>query len=153
MNNNLTELATWADSLLNKLNPTQRRQLLRLIAQDLRRNQAHRIASQKAPDGAAYTPRKQRKKLRTKQGRIKQQKAGMFNKLRTTRHLKTQRDASQLSVEFRGRVARIARVHQEGLSDRVTSGGANYAYPQRQLSGLSTTDKTFIRESLLRHLS
>jgi hypothetical protein len=43
----------------------------------------------------------------------------MFNKVRTTKYLKTTQDENQLSVGFYGRVARIARVHQEGLTDKV----------------------------------
>jgi phage virion morphogenesis protein len=90
MSNDLTELATWADALLIKFNPAQRCQLLRHIAQDLRRSQAGRIASQQAPDGTAYTPRKHRKNLRGEQGRIKRQKATMFNKLRIKKYSKMQ---------------------------------------------------------------
>jgi phage virion morphogenesis protein len=153
MNSDLTALATWAEALLTKLNPAQRRQLLYKIAQDLRRTQAQRIQSQQAPDGTTYTPRKQRKNLREKQGRIKRQKAGMFTKIRTTKHLKTQADANQLTVGFFGRVARIARVHQEGLKDKVAKNGVDYQYPKRQLLGLSRIDHHTIRESLLLHLN
>jgi phage virion morphogenesis protein len=153
MSHDLTELATWADALLIKLNPAQRRKLLHHIAQDLRRSQAGRIASQQAPDSVAYTPRKHRKNLRGKQGRIKRQKATMFNKLRMTKHLKIRQDANQLTVGFFGRVARIARVHQEGLKDKVAKNGVDYQYPERQLLGFSLSDHTLIRASLLQHLN
>lgn len=153
MSEDLSTLATWADALLTKLSPTKRRQLLRRIAQDLRRSQAQRIASQQAPDGTVYTPRKNRKNLRKKQGRIKRQKADMFNKLRTTKHLKTQQDANQLTVGFYGRVAQIARVHQEGLKDKVAKNDVEYHYPERRLLGFNLGDHALIRESLLRHLS
>jgi phage virion morphogenesis protein len=152
MNNDLTALATWAEALLTKLSPAQRRQLLYKTAQDLRRSQAQRIKNQQAPDGTTYTPRKHRKNLRGKQGLIKRQKAEMFTKLRTTKHLKTQHDAQQLTVGFLGRVARIARVHQEGLKDKVARNGVDYQYPERQLLGLSFIDHALVRESLLRHL-
>ncbi|PRC90874.1 phage virion morphogenesis protein [Solimicrobium silvestre] len=153
MSDDLSTIATWAGALLHKLNPAQRRQVMIKIAQDLRRNQAQRITNQQTPDSISYTPRKQRKKLREKQGRIKRQKAAMFNKLRTTKHLKTRQDAQQLTVGFYGRVARIARVHQEGLKDKVAKNGVDYQYPERQLLGFSPGDHTLIKESLLLHLN
>jgi len=153
MSDGLSTLATWADALLAKLGPAQRHQLFHHIAQDLRRNQTGRIANQQAPDGTVYTPRKHRKNCRGKQGHIKRQKAEMFNKLRTTKQLKTQQDANQLTVGFYGRVARIARVHQEGLKDKVAKNGVEYHYPERRLLGFNLSDHALIRESLLRHLS
>ncbi|MGS0744196.1 phage virion morphogenesis protein, partial [Glaciimonas sp. GG7] len=101
----------------------------------------------------AYAARKQRKKMRGKQGRIKRQKAAMFSKLRTAANLKIKPDANQLSVGFFGRAARIARVHQEGLSDRVSKKGPEYQYPARGLLGFSALDRELIRDALLRHLT
>lgn len=77
----------------------------------------------------------------------------MFTKLRSAKHLKTQQDANQLSVEFFGRVARIARVHQEGLKDKVAKKGADYLYAKRQLLGLNSGDYSLIRDSLFMHLT
>ena len=76
----------------------------------------------------------------------------MFEKIRTQKNLKTQQDANQISVGFVGRVARIARVHQEGLKDKVSKKGLEYQYPARPLLGFSATDQALIRDSLLRHL-
>ena len=64
----------------------------RRIAQDLRRRQAQRIASQQSPDGLPYAKRKQRKNLRGKKGRIKRQKAATFEKIRTLKNLKIEQD-------------------------------------------------------------
>ena len=100
----------------------------RRIAQDLRRKRPLRIANQQSPDGLPYAKRKQRKNLRGKKGRIKRQKAATFEKIHTLKNLKIEQDENQLSVGFFGRVARIARVHQEGLSDKVTKKGPNYRY-------------------------
>ena len=152
MSDGLSTLEAWAGALLAQLQPGQRRVLTRRIAQDLRRSQVQRIASQQAPDGAPYAKRKQRKNLRGKKGRIKRQKAAMFEKIRQVKHLKTEQDENQLSVGFFGRVARIARVHQEGLTDKVSSKGPAYRYPARPLLGFSATDQALIRDSLLRHL-
>ncbi|WP_041741343.1 phage virion morphogenesis protein [Collimonas fungivorans] len=153
MTENLRAVEMWVGGLLTRLQPAQRRALNRKIAQDLRRSQAQRIASQHTPDGAMYTARKKRKDLRGKKGRIKRQKAAMFEKLRITKNLKTQQDENQISIGFFGRVARIARVHQEGLKDRVSKKGPEYLYPARPLLGFSKTDQSLIRNSLFRHLS
>ncbi|AMP06530.1 phage virion morphogenesis protein [Collimonas pratensis] len=152
MNDDLHALEAWAGALLAQLQPGQRRVVTRRIAQDLRRSQAQRIASQQAPDGAPYAARKQRKNLRGKKGRIKRQKAAMFEKIRTQKNLKIEQDENQLSVGFFGRVARIARVHQEGLTDKVAKKGPEYHYPARPLLGFRAADQALIRESLLRHL-
>ena len=151
MNDDLHALEAWAGALLAQLQPGQRRVVTRRIAQDLRRSQAQRIASQQAPDGAPYEKRKQRKNLRGKKGRIKRQKAAMFQKIRTQKNLKIEQDENQLSVGFFRRVARIARVHQEGLSDKVAKKGPVYHYPARPLLGFNPMDQALIRDSLLRH--
>ncbi|SFB12223.1 phage virion morphogenesis (putative tail completion) protein [Collimonas sp. OK607] len=152
MSDDLSTLEAWAGALLAQLQPGQRRVITRRIAQDLRRSQVQRIASQQAPDGAPFAARKQRKSLRGKKGRIKRQKASMFERIRTQKNLKIEQDENQLSVGFFGRVARIARVHQEGLTDKVAKKGPEYRYPARPLLGFSATDQTLIRDSLLRHL-
>lgn len=154
MNTELQSLETWADALLVKLQPAQRRELNRKIAFALRRNQAQRIARQQAPDGQAYVPRKKRPALRSKRGRIQRKKAEMFTRIRLTKHVKTQHDANQISVGFFGRVARIARVHQEGMIDQVsTKSKVQHRYARRPLLGFSNADRTLIREMLLQHLT
>lgn len=152
MTDDLHALEQWAGALLAKLQPAQRRAVNRQVATDLRRSQMQRIAAQHGPDGASYVARKTRKAWRGKSGRIKRQKAAMFNKLRTAKHLKTRADEHQLTVGFFGRVARIARVHQEGLKDRVFKRGPEYQYPSRPLLGFSESDRALICNSLLQHL-
>ena len=150
--NDLTAFEEWAGAMLSKLGPGQRRVLGRQVAIELRRSQAKRIAQQRAPDGTAYVPRKNRKEFRGKGGRIKRQKAAMFNKLRTTAYLQTRVDENQIAVGFFGRVARLAHVHQEGLPDRVAPTGPTYNYPARPLLGFSAHDRDIVRDVLLRHL-
>lgn len=152
MSDDLKALEQWAGTLLAKLQPAQRRFINRKVAQDLRRSQVARISAQTNPDGSIYEPRKNRKDLRGKNGCIKRQRAQMFNKLRTAQHLKLESDENQITIGFFGRVARIARVHQEGLRDRVSNNGPDYQYPSRRLLGFSQADKDLIRDSLLRHL-
>ncbi|OEZ98764.1 phage virion morphogenesis protein [Duganella phyllosphaerae] len=153
MSDDLRALESWAGALLAKLQPAQRRAINHKVAIDLRRSQAQRIKSQQAPDGAAYVARKKRKELRGKCGRIKRQKAEMFSKIRTTRYLKVKATGDLIEVGFVSRVARVARVHQFGESDRVPPHGSAYEYPVRRLLGFSETDEILIRQSLLKNLS
>ncbi len=152
MSNDLRALETWAGALLAKLQPAQRRAINHQVAIDLRRSQAQRINAQQGHDGAAYPPRKKRKELKRKKGRIKRQKAAMFAKIRTTKHMKVKATGDQIEVGFFGWVARVARVHQFGQQDLVTKKGPVYKYPERHLMGLSQPDRTLIRESLLRYM-
>ncbi|MFZ6712001.1 phage virion morphogenesis protein [Undibacterium sp. TC9W] len=152
MSDDLKALEQWASVLLAQLAPAQRRKVNLQVAQDLRRSQQQRIKSQMTPEGIAYTPRKPRKDLRGKKGRIKKQKAAMFAKLRTNTHLKVKADGNELAIGFFGRVARIARVHQFGLSDRVSKDGPEIKYSKRELLGFTPTDKQLIKTLLLNHL-
>jgi phage virion morphogenesis protein len=153
MSNDLQVFEQWVAGLLLKLGPGQRTTINRRVAQDLRRGQAKRIASQHNPDGSEYTPRKTRQKLRSKIGRIKRQRAAMFERIRLQKNLKVESNANGIGVGFIGRVARIARTHQEGLSEKVSKNGPEHHYVSRQLLGLSAADRDLIRESLLRHIS
>ncbi|MDO8031925.1 phage virion morphogenesis protein [Janthinobacterium sp. SUN128] len=152
MSDDLHALETWVGALLGKLQPAQRRAINHKVAIDLRRSQAQRIKAQQGPDGAAYPPRKKRKELKGKKGRIKRQKAAMFAKLRTTKHMKVKATGDQIEVGFFGWVVRVVHVHQFGQQDRVTQKGPIYKYPERPLLGISELDRTVIRESLLRHV-
>lgn len=150
MNDALNHLDTWAGALLAKLAPPARRTLARTIATELRRSQQQRIAAQLNPDGTAYAPRKPR--LRDKRGAIRR-RATMFAKLRTARWLKATSTADAAEVGFIGRVARLARVHQEGLRDRVSPGGKQIRYPTRALLGFTEAERESIRTRLLDHLT
>jgi len=151
MSNRLEALESWAAGLLGQLEPASRNKLTHSLAKELRRSQQLRIIVQRNPSGSKYTPRKQRD-LRGKQGRIKR-KVEMFQKLRTARFLKVQSDENCISVGFIGRAARIAGVHQYGLSDRAECGVPKVRYDKRKLLGFTDTDLDLIRDSLLCHLT
>ncbi|MED5594525.1 phage virion morphogenesis protein [Janthinobacterium sp. P210006] len=153
MSGDLHALEAWAGALLAKLQPAQRRAINHKVAIDLRRSQAKRIKAQQGPDGAAYPARKQRKEFKGKNGRIKRQKAAMFAKVRTAKHLKVKASDDQIEVGFFGWVARVARVHHFGQQDRLSKKGPAYTFPARPLIGINATDHTLIRETLLHHLS
>jgi phage virion morphogenesis protein len=153
MADDLTQLELWVAPLLAKIAPAQRRQLARTLALDLRRAQQKRIAAQLAPDGTPYAARKrQAESLREKRGAIRRKKDAMFSKLRTARWLKANVTEEGAEVGFFGRVARLARVHQEGSTDYVIPDGPKARYPARPLLGFTVIDREVIRDRILSYL-
>lgn len=146
----LSALEDWAAPLLAKLQPAERRNLARKLAQELRRSQAKRIAAQQNPDGSRYAPRK-RSAGKKKAGRVRDKL--MFDKLRRAKHLRLGYDEAGAAVGFITRAARIARVHQYGLRDAVQAGGVMHHYAARELLGFASADREAIEGLLLRHLS
>ncbi|WP_240023482.1 phage virion morphogenesis protein [Serratia marcescens] len=101
------------------------------IAKTLRTRQQRRIKTQKAPDGTPYAARK-RQPVRAKKGRIKRE---MFAKLRTNRFMKATASSDAAVVEFTGKVQRMAKVHQYGLTDRPNRNSEIVQYEARPLFG------------------
>ena len=153
MSDDLHALEAWAGALLAKLQPAQRRAINHKVAIDLRRSQAQRIKAQQGPDGAAYPARKRRKEFKGKNGRIKRQKAAMFAKIRTAKHLKVKATGDRIDVGFFGWVARVARVHHFGQQEHISKKGRAHEYAQRPLLGFNTYEISSIRESLLNHIT
>ena len=145
---NLHKVDEWLAALLANLEPAARNRMMRQLAQELRRSQQQNIRLQRNPDGTAFEAR--RVTARSKKGRIKRQ---MFAKLRTTKYLKTAATADSASVQFDGKVQRIARVHHYGLRDRVRRNGPEARYPARRLLGVNDEVETITRDTLLRWLS
>ncbi|MCC8556160.1 phage virion morphogenesis protein, partial [Xanthomonas hortorum] len=141
----LTALENWAAPLLARLQPGERRTLARKIGTELRRSQSQRIGKQQAPDGTPYAPRKQQ--LRQKSGRVK--RAKMFAKLRQAKYFKVSATPNAVSVGFMGRVSRIARVHQEGLTEQVRPGGPKARYEKRMLLGFTKEDRQITENMIL----
>ena len=144
----LQRVDDWLAALLANLEPAARNRMMRQLAQELRRSQQQNIRLQRNPDGTAFEPR--RVTARSKKGRIKRQ---MFAKLRTTKYLKTAATADSASVQFDGKVQRIARVHHYGLRDRVRRNGPEARYPARRLLGVNDEVETITRDTLLHWLS
>ncbi|SFU01454.1 phage virion morphogenesis protein [Halomonas saccharevitans] len=149
MADDLQALEDWVTPMLAQLDRKARRTLARKVAQDLRRAQRERIKAQQNPDGTPYAPRKPQH--RAQQGAIRRRT--MFTKIRTAKYLKARGTAEGAEVGFVGRVAHIARVHQEGLRARVDRDGPRVSYPERRLLGLSDADHQLIQDSVLRHLT
>lgn len=143
----LQRVDDWLAALLANLEPAARNRMMRQLAQELRRSQQQNIRLQRNPDGTAFEPR--RVTARSKKGRIKRQ---MFAKLRTTKYLKTAATADSASVQFDGKVQRIARVHHYGLRDRVRRNGPEARYPARRLLGVNDEVETVTLNTLMRWL-
>ncbi|AMR17289.1 phage virion morphogenesis protein [Klebsiella quasipneumoniae] len=143
----LQRVDDWLAALLANLEPAARNRMMRQLAQELRRSQQQNIRLQRNPDGTAFEAR--RVTARSKKGRIKRQ---MFAKLRTTKYLKTAATADSASVQFDGKVQRIARVHHYGLRDRVSRNGPEARYPARRLLGVNDEVETVTRDTLLHWL-
>ncbi|HHF8158123.1 phage virion morphogenesis protein [Klebsiella pneumoniae] len=140
----LQKVDDWLSALLANLEPAARSRMMRQLAQELCRTQQQNIRMQRNPDGSSYEPR--RVTARSKKGRIKRQ---MFTKLRTTKYLKTAASADSASVQFEGKVQRIARVHHYGLRDRVSRKGPEVRYAERRLLGIAEKEQSFIFYTLI----
>lgn len=135
-------LNRWFDQFLQHLEPTERRELMRRLAQGLRVRSKDRIKQQKEPNGNRFTPRK-----RDQIGSIKR-KGAMFNKI--GQQLKIEYSANKASVGFGGRTAQIAKVHQEGKTIRPADHAKPTKYPIRELVGFSQADQKWIETELER---
>ena len=147
MSSNVEDLAAHLQPLLEGLSAGTLARLAKLIGRDLRKSQSKRISEQKNPDGSGYTPR--RKRLREQKGKIKRK---MFTKLKNSTNLKVLSTADSIAIGFVGRVARIARVHQEGLKDRAEKGAPDVVYPKRELLGFTEQDIKLVEDSFLKHI-
>lgn len=83
---------------------------------------------------------------RTRRGNKKEK---MFSKLAGPKYLKTHTSEHSAAIEFLGRIAQIANIHQHGLRAPVSAGGALYSYPERQLLGFSAQDQRILLDSIL----
>ncbi|MEQ9889502.1 phage virion morphogenesis protein [Pectobacterium zantedeschiae] len=148
----MNELKPFDDKLaglLASLSASGRRKLAGTVAKALRGSQQHHIKAQTAPDGTPYAPRKAQP-IKGKKGRVKRQ---MFQKLRTAKYLKAKGTVDAASVEFIGRVQRMARVHHYGLRDRPNRNSADVQYEARPLLGFSDREIKEVEGLVIEHLS
>lgn len=141
----MSELKQFEDrlaGLIGNLTPVQRRKIAIEVAKRLRTSQQQHIKQQKAPDGTPYANRKPQP-ASGKRGRVKRQ---MFAKLRTNRFMKAQGSSDAAVVEFVGRVQRMVRIHQEGLSDKPNRFSHEVKYDARPLLGFSAAGKSIVEE-------
>lgn len=144
----LESFAERLGALINNLEPPAQKEMARAIAKRLRASQQQNIKRQQAADGTPFKPRRA-ELVRKKKGRVKRE---MFVKLRTAKYMKAKATNSEASVEFVGKVQRMARVHHYGLRDRPARGAKEVPYDERPLLGFSDNDLQFIEEIIMTHL-
>ncbi|WAT03158.1 phage virion morphogenesis protein [Rouxiella chamberiensis] len=138
-------------ALIANLSPASRKQMAADIAKRLRASQQANIKAQRAPDGTPFAARKTQK-IRAKKGRVKRE---MFTKMRTNKYMKAKATGNDASVEFTGKVQRMARVHHYGLRDKITrnSHDKEVKYDARPLLGFSEDDMQNIESIIISHLA
>lgn len=147
MSKDFSELEAYCSALLANIQPSARRKLARRIATDLRASNAKQIASQKNPDGTAFTARKSQRK----KGSIRRT---MFAKLRQRKWLKTEASPNNAIVAFASQVKRIAEVHHYGLRDRVMQNrDFKVQYAERQLLGFNDDNIDQVKQAVLEQLA
>lgn len=75
----------------------------------------------------------------------------MFQKLMTAKYMKVDAKASGATVGYEGRIAHIARIHQEGQTGQVNA-YIKHDYPERELLGATADDMDMLFEMIFRHL-
>lgn len=139
-------IGEWLEPLVAKLGQQERRKLMQSIAREMRRRNQQRIKQQVDPTGQPFAPR-----LRQKKGSIKRQ--AMFSRLRLARWLKIDTTPESAAIQFAGRAASVAAIHQYGLSDRVSRLGPLHKYKERQLLGHSKGDIDHLAGMVLDHIT
>lgn len=134
----------WLDQIALRLEPGQRRELMRRLAQGLRVRHRDRIKQQRDPDGYRFIPRK-----RNQIGRIKRQGA-LFQNI--GKQLKTEYSSDHAAVGFGGRTAFVAKVHQEGENIKPSKYAKTTQYPIRKLVGFSKDDENWIQAEIQKFL-
>lgn len=150
MTDDIDALAGWVEPLLRKMDPSQRRNLMKAISRDLRKENQERMKGQQDPDGQKWEPRK-RQSLRGKRGQIR--KKAMFTKLRTAKYLKIRTSPDSAGLAFAGPAGRIAAIHHYGLRSKVDKDGPIYDYPARRLIGFGRSDLDRIADRVLSHIT
>ncbi|CUU24323.1 tail protein [Duffyella gerundensis] len=144
----LESFAERLGALINNLEPSAQKEMARAIAKRLRASQQQNIKRQQAPDGTPFKPRRA-EPVRKKTGRVKRE---MFAKLRTAKYMKAKATNSEASVEFVGKVQRMARVHHYGLRDRPARGSKEVPYDERPLLGINKGDLKSIENEIIKSL-
>jgi len=148
----LKRLEKWAETLLASLSPKEAGKLFRRMGMFLRAANKKRITGQTGPDGTRWA----RRKTRDRRNRGPRARAKMLLGFRKARHMKLTTGSGGLTLGFTGKSAQIARVHHFGLRERLKAGrsskGALVKFAERQLIGLSQSDRQGLEDMLLDHI-
>ncbi|WP_041796050.1 phage virion morphogenesis protein [Pararhodospirillum photometricum] len=132
---------------LARLQPSERKKLLKSLATELRRRNRQRMGKQVGPDGTPWVPR-----ARELGGTVRRI-GRMMSGLKEVRRMSIRSTADEARVGWGARNARIAQVHQEGGPDRVSPRGPRITYVARPLLGLPPDDVQWVRHRLLDYFS
>lgn len=138
-------LEHWLDQIALRLEPTQRRELMRRLAQGFRARQRDRIKQQRDPDGHRFIPRKRN------QISNKKRQGALFQNI--GKQIKIEYSANHVAVGFGGRTAVVAEVHQQGKTIKPSRYAKPTNYPIRGLVGFSKDDEQWIQDEILSFLS
>ena len=142
-------LPQYTNEILQKMSPGERAKISRTIGREVRNSQKQRITSQQNTDGSSYAPRKKRLRDRMK-GKVRNK---MFSKIKSLTYLKVMSNADSIDIGFAGRIARIARVHQYGLRDKVEKDGPTVKYDSRELLGFTAEEMDMIETEVFKFIS
>lgn len=137
----MANISAGLEFLLLRLNDSGRRNLLRSVAKEIRREQSVRIGKQQDADGNRYAPRSLSKRKDQKKGK-------MFSKLRQTRNLYATATADEGEVGFMSRIERIAAVHQFGGMASPRKNMRQVRFPVRELLGVSAQTENIVTAAI-----
>lgn len=127
----LQPLADWLNQIAEHFDDRQKRVLTRKISQAVKKNWVKRIRNQQDPNGASFTPRKNRNR------------GAMFR--HAPRMLKTVYNAEKAEIGFDGRYAKIMEVHQYGQTVQPSPNARETTYDVRETVGFSADDEEVIK--------
>jgi len=149
-----TDLDLRIARLIDQVTPAARTALARKLASDLRKANAERIRDNVEPDGEAMAPRqprKQGKSLRERIGPSALRREAMFARAGGGKFLRARATPEGAQIGFAGATARIMRIHQLGLRDRVNPSGPAIEYPVREVLGISDGDRARLLDIIAGH--
>lgn len=136
------------EDLTSRIDMPARKGMARRVATDLRASNAKRIRANQTPDGSPMEPRKPRRDKK----RLAQVK--MFRGAVKPAYLRKESSAAGATVGFAGAMARIMRVHHDGLRDKVSRDpkSPSVDYPARPVLGLTPDDRSRILDQVVAQL-
>ncbi|KAA5602802.1 phage virion morphogenesis protein [Roseospira marina] len=146
-------LDAWMERALRALDAGALRGVVRDIAATARRRTQARMATQTAPDGTPWAPRREQETDHNGGGPVRR-RAAMMRGLRRARRLRILAAGDRVAIGWRGRDGRIAALHHHGGRDHIVEGRPGTAdYPARPLLGWTPEDIAAVRRALVLHLT
>ena len=121
-----SEITSFAGHLM----PSRRRELMRAVANYLKRVNTRRMTAEEGPDGQPWEARRNP----PKNGRPSKMMTGL------KKNLKTMPGTGTAEIGFKGQAAKIATIHHRGLLAEVSPFGPKVQYEMRQLIGVTGGD-------------